>query len=224
MEFSVAESAYPIQFRENDARLLGEHIRHRHSVDVVGLKRVGISNFLRFFLFHKQIISTYVDKNAKHLFIPIDLNDLIERELYPFWTLTFKRIVDETEKIALPESAKQKISSTFLVAIQSQDLFLMIDGIRQSLSLLVEAGYVPTLFLLRFDRIKQAVTPEFFNNLEGLRDATHQKLAFVFTSYRSLDILSPDAMSKASLTTFSHVMYLKPLLKKDMQIIYENYQ
>ncbi len=224
MELTVSESTYPIHFRSPDAKILGEYIQHRQSVDIVGLKRVGISNFLRFILSHPKVIPTYVDATHKHFFIPVDLNDLVERELYPFWTLTFKRIVDEAEKSKLSDDAKQKIASTFLSAIQSHDLFLMIDGIRRAIAILVEAGYLPTLFFLRFDRIKKAVTPEFFDNLQGLRDSSHQQLSFVFTSYRRLDVLSPDVLSKSDLASFSQVMYLRPLLHDDMSILYKSYQ
>lgn len=223
MDTQIIETEYPLSFRAEDAKLLGEYLCHRQSVDLVGMKRVGISNFLRFFLYHANISATYIDPSQKHLFIPVDLNDLVERELYPFWTLTFKRMVDEVEKTDLPDVVQQKISSSFLSAIQSHDLFLLIDGIRRALALLVEEGYLPTLFFLRFDRIKNAVTPEFFDNLQGLRDAAHEKLAFVFTSYRSLDVLSPEVLTRASLSTFSQIMYLKPLSLTDIRVIYAYY-
>lgn len=224
MDSVTTEAHYPLTFRKNDALKLGEHLRLRHCVNLVGMKRVGISNFLRFFLFHKEVIPTYIDRTQKHLLIPVDLNDLVERELYPFWTLTFKRIVDSSESTDLSDSLKQKIASTFLASIQSQDLFLLIDGVRRSLALLVEEGYLPTLFLLRFDRIKDVVTPEFFSNLEGLRDSLYSKLSLVFTSYRTLDELSPDAFTKASLSAFSEVMYLLPTQREDMQIIFDTYK
>ncbi len=224
MDSVTTEANYPLQFRKEDAKKLGEHLRLRHCVNLVGMKRVGISNFLRFFLFHKEVIPTYIDKTQKHLLIPVDLNDLVERELYPFWTLTFKRIVDSSEASDLPDALKQKIASTFLASIQSQDLFLLIDGVRRSLTLLVEEGYLPTLFLLRFDRIKDVVTPEFFSNLEGLRDSLYSKLSLVFTSYRTLDELSPEVFTKASLSAFSEVMYLLPSQRGDLQIIFETYK
>jgi hypothetical protein len=217
MESSVVEAAYPSSFREHDARTLGEHIRLRHSVDLIGMKRVGISNFLRFFLTHEQTHKLFI-KEKNHLLIPVDLNDLVEREIYPFWTLTFKRIVDHIEKKHTASDVHEKISSLFLSSIQTNDLFLLMDGVRKALQLLVSANYIPTLFLLRFDRIKDVVTPEFFDNLQGLRDATHGKLAYVFTSFRALDALSPQAFTRADLTAFSHFLYIRPLSYDDAVI------
>lgn len=222
MSLPVTESSYPLTFRRHDATILGEHLHHRHSVDLVGMKRVGISSFLRYFLYNTEITKTFIGKGEHHVFIPVDLNDLVEREIFPFWALTFKRLLDEVEERDFPETLKKTINANFLAAIQSHDLFLLLDGIRRSLTKLVDEGYLPTLFFLRFDRIQDAVTPEFFNNLQGLRDATQQKLAFVFTSYRSLDALSPDVFRKASLSGFSQVMFFKPSVA-DLKTIYTAY-
>lgn len=222
MNVAVIEAQYPINFREKEARELGERLKHRQSVNIVGVKRIGISNFLRFFLYHKDIIKTYIGDNREHLFIPIDLNDLIELEIYPFWTLTLKRIVDAIEKSKLHPDTKNKIGSLFLNSIQSQDLFLLIDSVRQALLLIAGEGLLPTLFFIRFDRIAEVFTPSFFDNLQGLRDATHQELSYVFTSFRSLNSIFPAA--KTSLSVFAQIIYMRPAIEKDMRIIYEAYK
>lgn len=223
MDSGIVEISYPLDFRKKDTLSLGDHLKHRHSVDIVGMKRVGISNFLRYFLYRPDVVYEYMSREEKFLFIPVDLNDLVEREIYPFWTLTMKRIVDTIDRSELPGLDKKKIENRFLSSIQSQDLFLVIDSIRQSLVDICNVGVNPTLFFLRFDRMRDVVTPQFFDNLHGLKDATHQKLAYVFTSYRSLDNLSP-VFTTASLSLFSHVVYLKPAEEKDMKIIYETYR
>lgn len=220
----LVEAQYPISFRAQDATALGHYLKNRNSVVLVGMKRVGISNFLRFFLYHKDIPTTYINDQKTHLFIPVDLNDLVERELFPFWALTFKRIVDSVNSSSLPKKTKQDIEEQFLHSIQFQDLFLLIDGIRESLLKITEQGVLPTLFLLRFDRIKNAVTPAFFDNLQGLLDATNNKVSYVFTSYRSLDQLSPEVFTKASLATFSRDHYIQPLKKEDTRMVFETYK
>lgn len=222
MDQGIIEIGYPLTFRQKDTAMLGEHLKHRHSVDLTGMKRVGISNFLRYFLYRPDVVYEYMSREQKYLFIPVDLNDLIEREIYPFWALTMKRIVDTIERSDLPGLDKKKIEQRFLSSIQSQDLFLVIDSVRQSLVDICDTNVLPTLFFLRFDRMGDVVTPQFFDNLEGLKDATHQKLSYVFTSFRSLDKISP-VFTKASLSLFSHVMYLKPAETEDLKTIYESY-
>jgi hypothetical protein len=222
MNAAVLEASYPISFQQKDAEKLGEYLRQRQCVNVVGMKRVGISNFLRFFLRHEDIIPTYISKKDEHLFIPIDLNDLVEQEIYPFWTLTLKRILDATEQSELPDSVKSKINDLFDKSIQFQDLFLVIDNIRQALNLLVDSGVYPTVFFLRFDRLKDTFNPSLFDNLEGLRDASHSNVAFVFTSYRSLGSSFPGARS--SLSVFAQTMYLKPASEENMKIVYDAYR
>lgn len=224
MENSVVESKYPISFRKDDALSLGKDLDSRRSVVLIGMKRVGISNFLRFFLNNKDITKTYIGGKIHHLFIPVDLNDLVEKEVSPFWILTLKRISDAVGKIALKKETKKKIESLFLDGMQSQDLFPTIDCVRKVLVDLVQNEFLPTLFFIRFDRMKDAVTPEFFSNLQGLRDATGQKLSYVFTSYRSLDALSPNAFNKASMSLFSKDLYIKPAIEEDTKMIFETYK
>lgn len=224
MTSSIIESSYPINFREEDAQVLGYHLKSRHNISYIGMKRVGISSFLRFFLYHKDIPQTYIKDLNHHLFIPIDLNNLVERELFPFWILTLKRISDIAENSnLLKNEIKKQIQILFLDGIQYKDLFLLIESVRKALVKIVEAGVIPTLFFIRFDRIKDAVTPEFFDNLEGLIEATHHKLSYIFTSYRSLDQFSPSVFTRSSLAAFSKNIYFKPFKKKDSEIIMDQY-
>lgn len=223
MENSVIEAAYPITFREKDTVSLGAHLKGRSSVVLIGMKRVGISNFLRFFLNHKEIVNTYINDGKAHLFIPVDLNDLVEKEVSPFWILVLKRISDAVAKSSLKKEIKKKTETFFLDSIQSQDLFLTIDSVRRTLVEVAENGFLPTIFFIRFDRMKDAATPEFFANLQGLKDATHHKLSYVFTSYRSLDALSPSVFTRASLSVFSKDLYIKPASAQDTKTILETY-
>src|SRR5438874_3505668 len=100
---SVIESQYPIRFRKKEAKQLGNYLKNHHCVNLIGMKRVGISNFLRFFINQKDIANTYLADKKTHIFIQVDLNDLVEREIYPFWTLTLKRLVDVTGSLKLPQ-------------------------------------------------------------------------------------------------------------------------
>jgi hypothetical protein len=221
MELHIEEAKYPLTFRKKDAATLGSYIKNRNNVVLVGMKRVGISNFLRFFLNRKGIKEEYIKDKKKHLFIPIDLNDLIERELYPFWVLTLKRIEDAIEKTEISQETKKYVEELFLDSIQSQDLFLTIDSIRKSLERLVEEDITPTIFFLRFDRMQEVVTPEFFANFQGLVDACHKNLSFVFTSVRSLEFLSPTVFTKASVSVFARTMHIEPANSKDAGIMFD---
>lgn len=217
------EAEYPISFRQSDAQKLGQLLKNHTSVVLIGMKRVGISNFLRFFLNHKDITAEYIDPQNNYLFITVDLQDLVEKEMYPFWTLVLKRIADTCENSALPGEVKKYVETLFLESIQSQDLFFTIDCVRRSLVKIVETNMLPILFLLRFDRIKDVVTPQFFDNLQGLQDATHDKLTYVFTSFRSLDKLSPQVFTRASLSVFAQSVYIKPAKINDTKKIFETY-
>ncbi len=224
MNQSFIEQSYPTNFKSQDAKQLGELVRTRHSVELVGMKRVGISNFLRFFLYHRDIVKTYINHGEKHLFIPVDLNDLVEINAFPFWILTLKRIADAVENSTLDPKTKEAVSAVFLNCIQSKDLFMTVDGIRQVLNLIVSQEMIPTIFFLRFDRVKDLVTDEFFANLQGLIDSSAGKLAYVFTGSRTLDIIAPTVFTRKSLLGFSHIMNVKPADNTDIKIIFETFE
>jgi len=223
MAHKIIEENYPLTFRQDEAKEFGKHLKNRHSVVLIGMKKVGISNFLRFFLNNKDIPGTYIKDYRRHIFIPIELNDLVECEIAPFWTLTLKRIVDAIEKYSIDDKIKEQIAGLFLESIQLQDLFFTIDSVRLALLKIAEQGYLPTIFFIRFDRMKDAVTPEFFANLEGIK-STNQQVSFVFTSFQPLKRLIPAVFPKTSWAVFFKNIYIPPAKKEDIKIIFDTYK
>jgi DNA-binding winged helix-turn-helix (wHTH) protein len=224
MDSSIIESFYPISFRKDDAVVLGQHLKNRNSVILTGMKRVGISNFLRFFLNHKEIAKEYIADSNSHLFIPVDLNDLVEREVFPFWILTLKRILDSIEGSSLKEKTKEYIERLFLDSMQSKDTFLTIENVKKSLAIITQENVLPTIFFIRFDRLKEVISSELFGNLQGIKDATNRKVSFVFTSYRGLIDLAPDVFTGSSVVLFARNMYIRPAGKKDTKVIFDTYK
>ena len=218
---SVIETKYPLSFRKDDAQALGSHLRLRHSVELIGLKRVGISDFLRFFLYRRGIVEKYIDKKQFHLFIAVDLNDLVEREIFPFWILLLKRIADAVETFKVPISLKKEIANLFLSSIQSQDLFQTQEFVREAISKITRENIMPTIFFIRFDRIVDILDNQFFSNLESLIDRSGQKLAYVFTAYRRIDEITKVELDRNFLHVFSNVFYLVPTGHKDTEVIYK---
>ncbi|MCX7996523.1 MAG: helix-turn-helix domain-containing protein [Patescibacteria group bacterium] len=219
MTIGCDEETYPVSFREEETKLLGAHLRSRDSVELIGMKRVGISNFLRYFLHHPHITATYISTEQRHIFIPVDLNDLIETELFPFWRLTLKRIVDVINMNDDLEPIRKRANDEFLKSIQIPDLFFTVDTVRHILIDMVRGNYMPTIFFIRFDRLQEVVTPELFSNLQGIVDSTNRKTCYVFTGSRELHTISPTVFQKQDLAAFAHKIYLKPASPDDMQII-----
>ncbi len=220
---NAIESQYASSFREEEIDVIGEKLRFRHSIELIGMKRVGINNLLRFFFSHKSLQDKYLSNGEQGLFIFVDLNDLIERELFSFWRLTLKRIVDAVDASDLEKGIKDKLSAIFLRCIQSGDIFLTYDGVRESLQYLVKHNVYPTIFFSRFDRIKESVSLEFFHNLQSLRDATDDKLVYVFTNFRTLSQLAPSAFDKKSFAIFFDTIYIKPVKDEDIKVILRAY-
>ena len=217
------EEQYPLTFREEDTKMLSNALKNRNSVELIGMKRVGISNFLRYFIYRADVVPTFISNTDKHLFIPVDLNDLIEIDMLAFWSLTLKRIVDIINRNPDLEPFRDQVNETFVRSIQLRDLFYTVDAVRESLQLISSHTFYPTLFFIRFDRLLDAATPELLQNLKGIIDATGQKLAYVFTSHREVHDLKPSAFPKTGTAAFYQQMYLKPAKKEDIKIIFETY-
>jgi len=219
---TLTEANYPVTFRTEDTKILGDHLRHTNSVNVIGMKRVGINHFLRFFFFNPEIQKQFLDASKKNFFVHIDLNDLVEREVYPFWTLTLKRMVDVIDMTTSDMNLKKQSKKLFVESIQLKDLFVTVDSVRKIASLLVESEYYPILVFNRFDRMRECATPEFFGNLQSLKDHAQRNLSFIFTSYRPLWELKPDVFTKQALSVFCQDMYLKPTKPEDSKTILQS--
>lgn len=219
----VIEASYPTSYRKKDSESLARHLRHRRSVAMIGMKRVGISSFLRFFFSHLQAQHKLIGDTGKHLFIVVDLNDLIEREIFPFWTLMLKRVSDTVERMDLAQAEKKKIENLFLKTIQINDHFVTMDNVRHALEILIENDFLPTVFLVHFDRIKDKVTPAFFDNLGGLLSASGDKLSYIFTSFRQLTEFSPEVSLGIPMPFYCENTYMSLADLQDMEIIFKAY-
>ena len=214
MDYYDKEYYYPSGFRNQNFLSLIEDIKLHHSVELIGMKRVGINNFLRYFLIKK---SKFLDE--KYLIIMVDLNNLFEREVFAFWRLTLKRISDVVKNSSLPIEVKEKITHSFDVIIQTSDLLITFDEIREAISLIVKNNFFPVFIFNRFDRLKNVVSIEFYDNLTALNDAGHNKLTFIFTSYREMEKLFPNIFLYTTSSGFSHTKYIKPVTLIDSRIV-----
>jgi len=218
------ESFYPLTFRPDDAEQLSIFISRRQSVEIIGINRVGISNFLRFYLHNDGVQKKYLP-SQNHLFIPVDLNDLTELNLTMFWRLTLTRIYDKTMNSPLiNQSVKGKIESAMKKMNNDEKIFTIVETIRFILKNIADAQVLPTVFFIRFDRIKDIVTDTVFNNLQGLREATGHKFMFIMTSFRSIQELNPRCFPKNASLRFLPQMYLKPARKEDCMILLETFE
>src|SRR5579859_2673573 len=75
---TTLEASYPRTFRAGDATTLGSYLHRHMSVALIGMKRVGISNFLRFFLNAPDINALYI-QDPTMVCISVDINNLVER-------------------------------------------------------------------------------------------------------------------------------------------------
>lgn len=214
----------PLIYRYEDAKELAGHITNHRPIVLIGITRVGIGSFLSYFINRKDVVDNYFADPQKQIFIPVSLNDLIECDIAPFWTLTLKRVVDAIETTSIKESVKKEIRSLFLESIQLQDLFFTIDSVRLSIKKIIDQGFLPTIFFIKFDRLKDSITPELFANLEGLREFTHYQLTYVFTSFASFEKISSNIANNSSLSILYKNVYFRPASEENSILLFKNYK
>jgi hypothetical protein len=157
--FNFAEADLSRNFRKKEAEFLAKQLENHHSVVVTGMKRVGISVFVKFFITHYQ--------QSDQFFVYVDLNNLVELTPTAFWILVLTRLVDNLQKINLPELAKADGRHRFIQSIQLKDVFFIQESIRNILAKIKTAGLKPVFFINHYDRWRQKVLPEFFHDLFG---------------------------------------------------------
>lgn len=168
------EAEYPKSFRKKEALALSRHLAKHQSVVLIGIKRVGIANFIKFFVGRCQ--------NPNQLFIYVDLNDLIELHLSAFWTLVLTRLVDNVQKSGLAEPAKRHSRRLFIQSIQLKDNFFTLEAIRKILAEI--GGLSPVVFINHFDRLGKIISAQFLANLTGIR------ATWVLTGFRPIKKLA----------------------------------
>jgi len=224
MPTSAFETTFPITFQKQVSVNFCKLLKNRYCINLVGFKRVGINCYLRYFLNHPQLKKFYLSaKNLKLHFVLVDLNDLFEKDYYPFWILTQKRIADSMEYLPSNLQLKKDLQRLFLSSIQSKELFLIIDNIRESIKLLIQSGFQLVIFFNRFDRLGGLINTDLFCNLESLRDTTNRKLSYIFTTYRELSEWSAALERHPSLSLLMETMYIKPVNSMDGKIVANAY-
>ena len=212
------EGEYPLTFRSGDVAFLEQNIALYRSIELIGMKRVGINNLIQYFFSHKNYPS-----NKANLFVLVDLNNLVEREIFPFWQLTLKRIVDGVRDSELPPEVEKKVTRIFESCIQYENLLMTFDGIREALDAIVTAGIHPVIFFTRFDRISNLLSDDFFANIKGIHSAAGRQMSFVFTSYLPLEQISKSPINRSKID-FLHTHYIKPANPADSGAIISGFQ
>jgi len=216
------EKGYPSTYRTGDTQALSLNINRRQSVEIVGINRVGIGNFLRYYLNNDIAHSRFLDRK-NHVFITVDLNDLTELSIEMLWQLTLKRIEDTL----ITHKELSALCTSFVKTNHHShpaSIFFTVERIRNLLKLVADSDYLPTVFFIRLDRMKDMLTNTFFNNLQGLHAATNNKFMFVSTSYRAMQELCPKCFAKNSSLIYLPKMYVKPAQVKDSKILLHSFE
>ena len=222
----VPEASYPISYRENDTAAICDLIKKQESVCVVGMKRVGISNFLRFLAFNEAVKNKYLrDEGKKFLFVTTDANDLITISPKSFWIMLLTRLIEAATKDPILKETKKVLSKLYKRSQTQNDAFFILNNLKKAVELIAANSNLNIVFfLIRFDRLTELMDIQYFANLQALRDAAKHRVSYILTTRRRLSELCPDCFTGASLNLFARSYFLKPATLLDMNSISDYFE
>lgn len=217
----VPETSYPLNYREEDSIALASLIKKQESVCLVAMKKVGISNFVRFFFHHPEIKKKYFGKEGDNfIFIFCDLNNLLEVSKKSFWMFILKRFYEQIKESSFGMGVEKKVEDLYKEASIGADAFLCFDNLKKGLEFLVsQTDCYVVLILLRFDRLLPILDKDFFINLQSLLDAVKFHLIYLTTSVRPLPELCPEIFKGAHIATFAYTYFVKPAKIEEIKAI-----
>lgn len=214
----VPESSYPTTFRTSDTQAVLHYISQHQSVTIVGMKRVGVSNFLRFITFNKAI-QKQIENGGQFVFLYLDANDLADITVKQFWLLVLKRLFDETDR--LPESSAKQMKAIYeqVLAGNTDEMLFLLEAAKEMAAVLLKENFYLTIILSRFDRLLPLFSEQFFANLQSVIDLSQEHINYVFTSYLPLQSMYREIHLSASFSMLTKTYYLKPGTAQDVMPI-----
>lgn len=205
------EARLPLTFRKQEVSDVLKLLENQ-SLTLVGMKRVGVSHFLRFLTYHPAL-----RKNSKkpQIIIYLDTNDLVELSGRQFWLLLLKRLYDI--RYVLEEIEQQKIIEicTKLLETNTHEELFLLEGVKEVARIYASSNQRLVIIFARFDRLLPIFSEQFFGNLQSIVDIASQHIAYVFTTYLPFQALCSQIFFSASFSMFAKTYYLKPASQED---------
>lgn len=171
-------SAYPLNYRAKEIKVLAGWIQAGVSGSVVGLGGAGKSNLLGFVCHRPDAIQSYLaPPAAPPLIVPVDLNNLVSGTLSIFYRMILRSFYEARERV--DPSLQPAVARLYLENRAERDPFISQSALRELL-FEFQARRVKVVWVLdRFDKFCQAATPHMLDTLRGLRDSFKDTLCCI---------------------------------------------
>lgn len=188
-----------ILYRELDTDRFYRFLDDRDQLELIGITKVGISDFVR----NAEIGFTFnrTSKNSpkKHTFVNIDLRLISEKNMLALWKLVYFSLTSTLEGFDHH-------------GLDSSDLINSINK-----TVLSNSSQI-TLVFFHFDRVFSWVNPEFFDVLKSIHENSKKRFSYVILTHKPIKDLYLRGNSHLSL---SHIkrQWIRPSTKKDSVIL-----
>ena len=199
METSITESGhfeslYPDETRSREIEEILSFIKNGNSAQIVGLPGVGRSNLLRFLAYNNKARVKHLGENYKWFhFVYMDLSEIRGRSLFELTKFILISLSYSLSERKMPEE-QEKVNTFLKEVVSFQDDLILFQALKKAIDYLsLEKELTVVLLFDRFDSYFPNLAPEFFTNLNVIRNRVKYRFSCVLSLDRPVeDLLEPE--------------------------------
>lgn len=188
------ESLYPDETRSGEIDRILSFIKNGNSAQIVGLPGVGRSNLLRFLAYNNKARVKHLGDNYKWFhFVYMDLSEIKGRSLFDLTKFILISLSYSLSERKMSEE-QEKVNAFLKEVVSFQDDLILFQALKKTIDYLsLEKELTVILLFDRFDSYFPNLAPEFFTNLNVIRNRVKYRFSCVLSLDRPVeDLLEPE--------------------------------
>lgn len=196
---------------EDYAQKIAQLVDTNQSIELIGMKNVGITTFVNNYLLQEKPLSRFSKYKHSLVLCEINMYDLIEINTVSFYQLFLKRILEKIEELIAEGKLEITLKSTVPHTVKATDLLTLTDTTRYLLEQLKKKRLRCVIIFNRFDRIFPILTKDLIINLFNYVRQLNYKTTYLFTSYRPLSNIIQDGFFRTFTNGQLSQLFIQPL-------------
>ena len=210
MENVHFESLYPDTARFAEIEKLLAFVKEGNSCQLVSLPGVGRSTIFRLLAYNRAIRIKHLGENQKWFhFVIVNFSEVRNQPLFAATKLLFLSLIESLRERKLEKEYK-KVDAILKEVLDRNDELVLFQGLKKAIDFLAIEKELTIVFL--FDRLEEyipQISPQFFTNLQALRNIAKYRFSVVFSLSRPLeDLLEPSFFTDFYEFVSGHTIYL----------------
>lgn len=191
------DSLYPPKTREREFKLIIPYLEKGLSTQLVGIPGCGKSNVLRLLSYNRDArYNNYGDYEKLLHFVYLDCSEVNDKSLFEILKFILISLSFSLGERRMMKDS-QKINGFLKEGLSGGDELMLFQSLKKSIDYLsIEKKLTVNLLFDKFESIIPSVTPQFFNNLNSLRNRAKYRFGCIFSLIRPLEeLLDPSLLT-----------------------------